>query len=314
MLNNITAKRWQRYGNDRLYIYAGDTKIGWHDLNTGDNHPDKPEHEPLINTAVDQWTTTQHAACVKIDTTTPKHPNPKQNTPEQPETPTTTAQPVTPTPTPVTDTEPWIDFTTNTPGQSAHTQALKERANAPIRTTIARALGVHTNERAWRIGAKGEQLVARELYKTTKKNPAWKHLHAIPIGTKGSDIDHLIIGPGGVYTANTKHHPKADIWVGGNTLLVNGHKTHYIRNARYEAERATTLLTTACGFPVHAHGLIITVNANQFTIKSQPSGVHVTWRTNLTAWLLNLGTIYDPDTLNTIYDTARRSTTWDPTT
>jgi hypothetical protein len=109
---------------------------------------------------------------------------------------------------------------------------------------------------------------------------------------------------------NAKNHPKAKIWVGGSTLMVNGAKVPYVRNARYEAGRAAKLLTAACGFPVHVEGLIVTVGAEDVTIKSQPDGVHVTWRRNLAKWLLRHGDIHTTDTLDAIYEAARRSTTW----
>lgn len=175
---------------------------------------------------------------------------------------------------------------------------------------LARVLGVHTNERAWRIGADGEEKVAAQLEKVAKKDPRWRFLHAIPVGDRGSDIDHLLIGPGGIFTVNAKNHPGAKIWVGGNTFMVNGHRQPYIRNARYEAERAAKLLTAACGFPVHVQGLIVTVNAQDVVIKSEPDGVNVTWRNNLDKWLLRHGDIHTPGTLDAIYEAARRSTTW----
>ena len=119
----------------------------------------------------------------------------------------------------------------------------------PIRSRLGRLLNVHTDERAWRIGADGEEKVAARLAKVAKKDPRWRFIHAIPVGNRGSDIDHLIIGPGGVFTANAKHHPGAKIWVGGSTFMVNGTRQPYVRNARHEATRAADILTTACGFP-----------------------------------------------------------------
>ncbi|MGA5029945.1 nuclease-related domain-containing protein [Streptomyces cellulosae] len=35
----------------------------------------------------------------------------------------------------------------------------------------------------------------------------WRALHSIPLANK-VDIDHLLIGPGGVFSINTKHHDK----------------------------------------------------------------------------------------------------------
>ncbi|MEF2162577.1 nuclease-related domain-containing protein, partial [Pseudomonas aeruginosa] len=114
---------------------------------------------------------------------------------------------------PLADERPWIDLTTNTAGSEAREQAWVAKEAAPVRTFLARALGVHTDERAWRIGAVGEEKVAAQLAKVIKKDVRWHVIHAIPVGNRGSDIDHLIIGPGGVFTANAKHHPGAKIWV-----------------------------------------------------------------------------------------------------
>jgi hypothetical protein len=203
-----------------------------------------------------------------------------------------------------------VDLAINRAGAGAREQAVAARDAAPVKTVFARVLGVHTDERAWRIGADGEEKVAAQLARVAKKDPRWRFLHAIPVGDRGSDIDHLIIGPGGIFTVNAKNHPKAKIWVGGNTFMVNGTKIPYVRNARYEAGRAAKLLTAACGFPVHVEGLIVTVNAEDVTVKTQPDGVHVTWRNNLAKWLLRHCDIHTPETLNAVYEAARRSTSW----
>lgn len=47
-------------------------------------------------------------------------------------------------------------------------------------------------------------------------------------------------------------------------------------------------------------------------IKSEPDGVNVTWRNNLVKWLLLHGDIHARETLDVIYETARRATTWSP--
>lgn len=175
---------------------------------------------------------------------------------------------------------------------------------------LARVLGVQSDERAWRIGADGKEKVAAQLEKVAKKDPRWRYLHAIAVGDRGSDIDHLLIGPGGIFTVNAKNHRGAKMWVGGNISMVNGHRQPYVRNARYEAERAAKLLSAICGFPVHVQWLIVTVNAQDVVIKREPEGVNVTWRNNLVKWLLRHGDIHGPDTLDAVYEAARRSTTW----
>ena len=334
----LTVNRWKRYGKDRLYVTAGETKVGYWDLLTGEGHPESPDLAPTLEAAVQGW---QAEQAVPGATPVPVVPVSPPTAPVIPsesavagsavvDVVVPVAEPavvVVPSRTPeaadapaqavasIPDTapaRPWIDLATNRAGAEAREQALAAREAAPVRTFLARALGVHTDERAWRIGADGEEKVAAQLAKAAKKDPRWRFVHAIPVGERGSDIDHLIVGPGGVFTANAKHHPGAKIWVGGNTFMVNGHRQPYIRNSRHEAARAAKLLTAACGFPVHVEGLIVTVNADDVTVKDRPDGVSVVPRMRVAKWLLRHGDILTDEVLDAIFEAARRSTTWRP--
>ena len=129
-----------------------------------------------------------------------------------------------------------------------HLLALQQ--DAPPRSPVARALGVSPldEERAaWYRGALGEAAVGRLLEKLPE---GWTVLHAVPVGKGDSDIDHVVIGPGGVFTINTKNHAGQQAWVPGRTLLVNGQKQPHLRNAGHEAQRASRLLSAAAGFRV----------------------------------------------------------------
>ena len=144
---------------------------------------------------------------------------------------------------------------------AAHAQAVHEladrRAQAPIRTAVRRLFDMKTDERAWRVGAEGEALVGARLEKLSKRG--WHVLHAVQVGNRGSDIDHVVIGPGGVFTLNTKRRPRANVWVGERAIQVNGQPTPYLRNSRHEAERAGRLLSEALGFPVPVRPVLVFV-------------------------------------------------------
>lgn len=206
------------------------------------------------------------------------------------------------------DTGQYIDLTENLPGAAARRQALALKAERPVYTRIARLLGMRTDERAWRIGASGEELVAAQLRKLEPNG--WYAIHAIKVGENGSDIDHLVIGPGGVLTLNAKNHKGAKIWVAGNTFLVNGQYHPYIRNSRHEARRASRLLSQVLGFEVPVLGAVAVVNADSFTVKTMPEDVHVVWRYGLASWLRSLPIELGSDLVEAVYDVARRSTTW----
>ena len=74
-----------------------------------------------------------------------------------------------------------------------HLLALQRKL--PSRSAVFRALGVSPldEERAaWYRGALGEAHVGRLLEKLPD---GWAVLHAVPVGTGDSDIDHVVIGP-----------------------------------------------------------------------------------------------------------------------
>ncbi len=59
---------------------------------------------------------------------------------------------------------------------------------APVMNTIARFVRLKTEERAWRLGAKGEAKVGKEL---DRLPDGWHTIHAVPIGKEGSDINAI---------------------------------------------------------------------------------------------------------------------------
>ena len=295
----LIVTRWVRYGHDRLYVKAADgTPIGYRDNKSGAEHVETGADLEALRAGLRAYWAGggTPAPDVAISTTDERLPAPAAVAPQQAAPPQPEA--------------PWTDLSLVRPGAAARDRALATRAEAPVKSLFARVLGVHTDERAWRIGADGEELVAAQLQRL---GPAWKTLHAVPVGHRGSDIDHVLIGPGGIYTINTKHHPGASVWVGGNTVLVNGSTTSYVRNSRHEARRAAQLLTARTGFPVHVTGLIAMIgDRNKFTVKSQPPGgdVYVLTRRKVADWLSQRGTVLTPDQTDAVFEIARRSTTW----
>jgi Nuclease-related domain len=205
----------------------------------------------------------------------------------------------------------WTDISGTVAGAAARERALAERsAQGRVRHLLAGIVGLHTEERAWRIGADGEQAVADQL---TKLGPRWRVLHAVRVGEQGSDIDHVVIGPGGVFTVNAKNHPDKSIWVGGETFLINGRPVPYIRTSRHEARRASRLLRERAGFPVEATGVIAVMGAHKgFTVKKQPEdgAVLVVQRKRIAQLLLETPPRLTDRQTDAIFEVARRSTTW----
>ncbi len=178
---------------------------------------------------------------------------------------------------------------------------------------LARAFDVKTDERAWRVGAGGEETVGSRLDKLEKHG--WHVLHAVPVGDRGSDIDHVLIGPGGVFTLNTKTHPGGTVWVGRDSVRVNGHRTQYLRNSRHEAARAQELLSAAVGFAVQVRPALVFLTGSLFpnvTIKKRPEDVLILDRMDIPGVFKRATRRLTPDQVELVYEQARKSTTWRP--
>lgn len=295
----LVEKRWRRYGHDRVYVSNADNEqVGYVDLNTGDVVVTDPAFRPQLEACRDRWVTsavpdsTEHSENeVAAPTETP---GAAAGAPLPP--------PQVPLPTP-------SDLAKNYADAAARAKRDEVNAAAPVRNLLARVLGVRTEETGWREGAVGEEKVGREL---AKLGEGWHRMHAVPIGTRGSDIDHVVIGPPGVFTLNAKRHDQGNATVCEKSIYVNGQKVPYIRNARFEAERASTLLSAACGFNVPVRPMIVFVDLADFTVKQQPPDVHVINRRALVKYLRELPLVLDPRSVEVIWANARWDTTWQP--
>jgi hypothetical protein len=300
----IVVQRWKRFGHDRAYVKVDESDLGYRDLKTAQVHCARSEHADVISRATEHMV--QRAGPPEY---TPKHARPVEDDrpqPVAPEAPEPAADPGAPT------RLPDRDLALNPPGAAARAQAVALRNAAPVRTFLSRIAGEKSDERNWRIGADAEAEVARRLQHLGAN---WRLLHAVPVGENGSDIDHLVIGPAGVFTVNTKHHPDANAWVRGDTFKVNGHHQPYVRNSRFEAARAARLLTASAGFDVEVRAIITVMGVSGgFTVVEQPrdGAVVVVTRKQLVAHLRGLPEALGPASVTRIFDVARHLATWQP--
>lgn len=166
-------------------------------------------------------------------------------------------------------------LTARLPGQSVMVETLAAQESASPRGRWSRLFGrspLVEDAVPWYLGAVGEIRVARLM---TRLGPDWTVLHSVPVGAGSSDIDHVLLGPAGVVTVNTKNHGAQRVWVSGKDFLVAGRPTHYVRDSEHEATRAAKLLTTATRQPVTASSMIVVVDPKQLVVRTKPASVTV---------------------------------------
>lgn len=196
------------------------------------------------------------------------------------------------------------------PGQSVAEVVLRSCASAPPQRAMARFFGANPlppDSRSWFSGALGEIEAGRML---ARLGPEWLVLHAVPVGAGSSDIDHVVVGPGGVFTINTKRHAGQNVWAGGNAFLVAGIRQNHIRNSLFERQRARKMLSAAVRGTVPVTAVIVVVGASSLTVKDLPAGVAVLEVDRLTGWITRRPQLLDTHQLGMLREVAVRPEVW----
>lgn len=198
------------------------------------------------------------------------------------------------------------DLALNHPGATLRVKAGDIQKAHPVLVFIFRLFGAHSQERAWRRGAEGEEEVAWRL---RKLGDGWRILHSVPVGSGETDIDHLVIGPPGVFALNTKNHLGKRVTVYEKAIYVSGSKEPYLTKSRAEGRRASKILSRACNFPVTVSPVLV-IMADELDLKGQPTDVHVVARKRVANWFEIQTPCLSAAETELIYAAARRRSTW----
>lgn len=198
------------------------------------------------------------------------------------------------------------------PGYGVMQECLRLQSQVPGRTRAQRFWGVDPvapAARSWFKGALGERRVAAEL---DRLGPAFTVLHAVPVGTGSTDIDHLVVGPTGVFSINTKNHSGQRVFVGGGSFMVGGAKTSHIGAAQSEGRKATRLLSAAAGgsFPVQP---LLVVAADRITFGKKRAPVVVLRPDQVRGWILGQRRAYSDEAVRYLSMVAEERATWHAT-
>jgi Nuclease-related domain len=98
--------------------------------------------------------------------------------------------------------------------------------------------------RAWRRGAAGERRTARLLGPLERHG--WVVLHDLALPGSRANLDHLVIGPGGVFIVDSKQY-RGRLQLDGSGRLWHGHYplTSTLRTVSFEADQAAQVLADA---------------------------------------------------------------------
>jgi hypothetical protein len=275
----LVVTRWQRYGHDRLYVKesGGQKALGYFDCKAG-----------RLELGVEHKGRT-------YEVMEALRPFLGSSVPES------LRGLMADTPVPVES-----DLSRNRAGEAIAARAAELRPRG-VQGVVARVLGLRTEATSWEVGAKGERIVDKRLGKLARDG--WQVLSSV-MKRSGADIDHVVIGPPGVFTINTKHHREARIWVGEHTVRVNSMQQRYLPKSRHEAESAARVLGGAVGVPVKVTPVLAFVGAASIDTRKSSGDVLVARGEEIDRVLRNLPAVYSIPERERIYAVARRAEIW----
>jgi len=193
------------------------------------------------------------------------------------------------------------------PGHGARERQQELARAAPIKTFFTRLFNIHTDERAWRLGADGEEHVGALLEKI--RPHGWHVQHDVQVGDRGANVDHLVIGPPGVFVLNTKN-VDGNVWVGGDVVMVKGYRTAYVEKLEAEAQRVRRCLLKATRLrSLWVQGLLVFVRPDM-VIKQQPRNVVALEDGELLQHLRKQPVQLEPEDVENLASAARQESTW----
>ncbi len=195
-----------------------------------------------------------------------------------------------------------------TTGSGPRRKAAQLRAQAAAYAAEVERLS--SEAELWDRGADGEDVVQELLEAGLPADQGWHVERNVIISRSGADIDHVIVGPAGVFTINTKHHPGKKVWVSPVQFRVDGHPKEYLRKSRREATRAEERLGAACGDSIHAQPVIVVVGVASLNVVEQPVGPRVETADNVVAWLRSLPAILGAEQVSIIAGVVSDPDTW----
>ncbi|MEU3875264.1 MULTISPECIES: nuclease-related domain-containing protein [Streptomyces] len=279
-MSDLKIRERSGSGRDRLYVETFDGMvIAWLDRATGDLRVLREEHRAAV-----------------LELLAPYLPQPNGHRATSPRQKQRSLAPLTPA----------DDLASNRPGAALKAK-LDTEGPGRIDQLVTWLLRRESEWSSWRLGLVGERRVGRELDRLSSHG--WHVLHSILL-PNSVDIDHLLIGPGGVFNINSKHFPGSNVWVGNDSVKINHGPPHpYTRKVRAEAQRVQRVLARYSHKSVQVQPALVFVGVARLETAPTLGDVRV-WREKDVVSLAPVTGQLTPEEIETLYTIARHRSAW----
>lgn len=195
-----------------------------------------------------------------------------------------------------------------TPG--AIRRFLQAQSSLPCRGHFARVVGrspLSVESRSWFWAAAGEFEVCRSLAGLHSPHLV---LHSVSASFDGPPLDHVVIGPSGVYAVHSLYAAGEEVVVSALGLRVAGHPLSELRRARHSVGAVERCLAEEVVGDVRVTGVLAVIDAEAVTMTERPLDVAIVDAGSLARWIQRQPRTLSDDRLAQLVEAASRSATW----
>ena len=201
------------------------------------------------------------------------------------------------------------------PAQQSISEFLAVHRTLPPRSRLDRIFGrspLVQSSASWYWTAVGQLRMAAAL---DRIGADWRVFHGVPGPADARSgeptwIDHLVVGPLGVFTVTAYDHSKQNVWVGRRAFIVDGHRLQYLRTAEAEVGHVERMLGSATGGTVTAGAIIAVIDPGSLQVRDLPRDVFVVSSSRLIAVLRAGNRRLPADRVQVIASAIARAGTW----
>lgn len=175
--------------------------------------------------------------------------------------------------------------------------------DAPERTALTAWLGPVDERRGGRAASLRTRL--ERLYAE-----GWHVVHDVPLGRQGTVVEHLLIGPGGIFAVEQRGEAGQQVVVEGGCMTVDGTPVGHLHAARMEAARVRGLLLRAGCADVSVQSIVVVLGELSGQTRPDAHGTIVVTRGALAQELRSMPPVLEPDRVAAIAHVARQRVTW----
>jgi len=175
---------------------------------------------------------------------------------------------------------------------------------------LARLFGVpplgRATEHAYH-GAMAEIAVAAAL---GELGPNWTVLHGVSADPGLPTVEHLLVGPPGVFTLGIHNHRGGKVWVGERTMIVDGEAKPDLAVAESQRRAVGERMSRATGSTTTVVPCLLIVDPLELEARKRPRGTEVLATAQLPAWLAELPRLHSQATVDRLAAVAADPATW----